>query len=45
MYSRSLGKVLFKVLGAIAAFASIGYGFKDRAEITDIQKNGVADFP
>lgn len=40
MYSRSQGKILFKVLGAIAALAFIGYGFKDRSEITSIQKHG-----
>jgi hypothetical protein len=41
MHSRAHGKVLFKALGALAALAFIGYGFKDRSEITDIQKHGM----
>ena len=40
MHSKSRGKILFKVLGTIAALAFIGYGFKDRSEITNIQKHG-----
>lgn len=40
MRSRSHGKVLFKLLGALAALAFIGYGLKDRSEITSIQKRG-----
>ena len=40
MRSRSHGKILFKLLGAIAALVFIGYGFKDRSEITSIQKRG-----
>ncbi|MES2933992.1 MAG: DUF3592 domain-containing protein [Pseudomonadota bacterium] len=40
MYSKSHGKILFKLLGALAALAFIGYGFKDRSEITSIQKRG-----
>ena len=40
MHSRSPGKILYKALGAIAALAFIGYGFKDRSEITSIQKHG-----
>jgi len=40
MRSRSYGKVLFKLLGAIAALVFIGYGLKERNEITSIQKRG-----
>ena len=40
MRSRSHGKILFKLLGALAALAFIGYGFKDRSEVTSIQKRG-----
>jgi hypothetical protein len=40
MRSRSHGKVLFKVLGVLAALVFIGYGLKDRSEVTSIQKRG-----
>lgn len=40
MHSKSHGKVLFKLLGALAALVFIGYGLKDRSEITSIQKHG-----
>jgi len=40
MRSRSQGKVLFKLLGALAALVFIGYGLKDRSEVTSIQKRG-----
>lgn len=40
MHSRSHGKVLFKLLGAFAALVFIGYGLKDRSEVTSIQKRG-----
>ena len=36
MRSRSNGKILFKLLGVIAALAFIAYGIKDRSEITSI---------
>jgi len=40
MYSRSHGKVVVKLLGALAALVFIGYGLKERSEITSIQKRG-----
>ena len=40
MRSSSHGKVLFKLLGALAALVFIGYGLKERSEITSIQKRG-----
>ena len=40
MHSRSNGKILFKVLGVLAALAFIVVGFKDRSEITSIQRRG-----
>ena len=40
MRSRSNGKILFKLLGVIAALAFIAYGIKDRSEITSIQRRG-----
>lgn len=40
MHSRFHGKILFKLLGAIAALVFIGYGLKDRSEMTRIHKHG-----
>jgi hypothetical protein len=40
MRFRSHGKVLFKLLGALAALVFIGYGLKDRSEVTSVQKRG-----
>ena len=40
MRSRAQGKILFKLLGALAAVVFIGYGVKERSEITGIQKRG-----
>lgn len=40
MRSKSYGKILYKVLGVLAALVLIGYGFKDRSDITSIQKHG-----
>ena len=40
MRTKSQGKVLFKVLGALAALVFIGYGLKDRSEVTSIQEQG-----
>jgi len=40
MRSRSHGKVLFKLLGALAALVFIGYGLKERSEVTSVQKRG-----
>lgn len=40
MHLRSHGKVLFKLLGAIAALALVVYGMKDRSEIASIRKRG-----
>jgi hypothetical protein len=40
MRARPHGKVLYKLLGSLAALAFIVYGFKDRSEITGIQKRG-----
>lgn len=40
MHSRSNGKILFKVLGVLAALAFIIVGFKGRSEITSIQRHG-----
>jgi hypothetical protein len=40
MRSRSNGKILFKVLGVLAALAFIAFGFKDRSDITSIQRHG-----
>jgi hypothetical protein len=40
MRSRSNGKILFKVLGVLAALVFIVYGFKGRSEITSIQQRG-----
>ena len=40
MRSRSNGKILFKVLGVLAALAFIIVGFQGRSEITSIQRSG-----
>jgi hypothetical protein len=40
MRSNSHGRILFKLLGALAALVFIAYGFNDRAEITSIQRSG-----
>ena len=40
MRSHSNGKILFKVLGVLAALAFIVVGFQDRSEITSIQRRG-----
>jgi hypothetical protein len=40
MRSNSHGRILFKLLGALAALVFITYGFKDRSEITSIQRSG-----
>jgi len=40
MRSKSHGKIVFKLLGALAALVFIGYGLKDRSEVTSIQKRG-----
>ena len=40
MRSKSHGKILFKLLGALAALVFIGYGLKDRSEVTSLQKRG-----
>lgn len=38
--SRAQGKILFKVLGALAASVFIYYGMQERSQITSIQKRG-----
>jgi hypothetical protein len=38
--SNSHGRILFKLLGVLAALVFIVYGFKDRAEIASIQRSG-----
>jgi hypothetical protein len=38
--SNSHGRILFKLLGALAGLVFIAAGFKDRAEITSIQRSG-----
>jgi len=40
MQRHQRGRVLFKVLGSLAALVFIAYGFKERSEITSIQKRG-----
>ena len=40
MRSRSNGKVLFKLLGVLAALVFIVVGFKGRSDITSIQQRG-----
>jgi hypothetical protein len=39
--SKSDGKILFKLLGALAALVLIGFGLVDRSEIASIQKHGM----
>jgi hypothetical protein len=40
MRSKSHGRILLKLLGALAALVFIAYGFIDRSEITSIQRSG-----
>lgn len=40
MRSRSRGKTLFKLLGALAALVLIDYGLRERSDITDLQQHG-----
>lgn len=40
MRKHQRGRVLFKVLGSLAALVFIVYGFKERSDITSIQKRG-----
>jgi len=40
MRSHSHGRILFKLLGALAALVFIVYGFMARSEVTSIQRSG-----
>jgi hypothetical protein len=40
MRAKQNGKLLFNVLGVFAALVFLGYGLKERSEITSIQKRG-----